>query len=239
MSEAVCVLMAKQPQVGRTKTRLSPPLSLEQAAGLYEALLRDAIALVDGLPGVDLAVAISPPEAQPFFAAITPPDAHLLPVECRDIGDCLSQVFGRLLEVGWRSVLALNADGPSLPPAYLMQALELLEAKDVVLGPAADGGYYLVGMQRPHPGIFQGIDWSTERVLAQTLQKAEVMGLRAGLTPEWYDVDTIADLRRLQRELNGLPAERLTYTRKFLADYGLADYGLADYGSSAFGQKFW
>jgi uncharacterized protein len=155
MNEVVCVLMAKQPQVGRTKTRLSPPLTFQQAALLYEALLRDAIALVDGQPGIDLALAISPPGSQSFFSGITPPDAYLLPVEGRDIGDCLSQVFSRLLEMGWRKVLALNADGPSLPTAYLKQAVQLLDEYEVVLGPALDGGYYLVGMQRLHLGIFQ------------------------------------------------------------------------------------
>jgi rSAM/selenodomain-associated transferase 1 len=222
MNEVVCVVMAKQPQVGRTKTRLSPPLTFQQAAVLYEALLRDAIALVESQPGIDLAVAISPPGSQSFFTRITPPDACLLPVEGRDIGDCLSQAFSRLLNMGWRKVLALNADGPSLPPAYLEQAVQLLDEYEVVLGPALDGGYYLVGMQRPHLGIFQDVTWSTAQVLAQTLERAGILGLRVGLTAEWYDVDTVADLLQLQSDLNSLPPDRLVHTRKFLADFDQA-----------------
>jgi uncharacterized protein len=214
--------MAKQPQVGRTKTRLSPPLTFQQAALLYEALLRDTIALVDGQPGIDLALAISPPGSQSFFTRITPPDAYLLSVEGRDIGDCLSQVFSRLLDMGWRKVLALNADGPSLPTAYLKQAVQLLDEYEIVLGPALDGGYYLVGMQRLHLGIFQGVTWSTAQVLVQTMERAGALGLRVGLTPEWYDVDTFADLLRLQSDLKSLPPDRLVHTRKFLAYSGQA-----------------
>ena len=218
MNPAVCALMAKQPVVGRAKTRLAPPLTLAQAAALYEALLRDAIDLAAGIPGLDLAVAISPPEAQAYFEAITPPGTLLLPVEGADIGACLAQVFERLLELGWGRVLALNSDGPSLPPAYLQQAVALLEQADLALGPAADGGYYLVGMRCFHPGIFQDVAWSTGGVLAQTLQRAEALGLSAALLPEWYDVDTIADLQRLQTELAGLPAGRLAHTRRWLAE---------------------
>lgn len=220
MNETVCVIMAKQPQVGWTKTRLSPPLTLQQAAALYEALLCDAIALVDSQPGIDLAVAISPPSSLPFFTMITPPDTRLLPIEGRHIGDCLSQVFPRLLGMGWRKVLALNADGPSLPPAYLQQAVRLLDEYEVVLGPALDGGYYLVGMQHPHLGIFQDVTWSTAQVLAQTLERAAALGLCVGFTPEWYDVDTADDLLRLQSDLNGLPPDRLVHTRRFLAGLG-------------------
>jgi len=224
MNATVCAIMAKQPHVGRTKTRLSPPLSPRQAAALYEALLCDVIALVDSQAGIDLAVAISPPSSQPFFRQITPSDAYLLPVEGSDIGECLCQVFSHLPEMGWQKVLALNADGPTLPPAYLQQAVDLLDESDIVLGPALDGGYYLVGMRRPHVGIFQGIAWSTAQVLTQTLERAAVLGLYVGMTPEWYDVDTAADLLRLQVDLNSLPLDRLVHTRRFFAGSGKMDF---------------
>jgi uncharacterized protein len=219
MKETVCVIMAKQPLVGRTKTRLSPPLTLEQAATLYEALLRDTIALVSSLP-VTLALAISPPDSHAYFKSITPPHSLLLPIDGQDIGICLSQAFQYLLGTGWKKVLALNADGPSLPPDYLLQAEKVLGESEVVLGPAQDGGYYLVGMQRPHLGIFQGISWSTEQVFLQTLERAEALGLSVGVISEWYDVDTNADLRRLQNDLDGLPSDRLVHTRKLLAGWG-------------------
>lgn len=225
MTDTVCVVMAKQPLVGRTKTRLSPPLTLEQAAALYKALLRDVIFLVASQPGIELAVAISPLDSHPFFTKITPPGTLLLPIEDTDIGICLSQVFRTLLGTGWRKVIALNADSPSLPPAYLQQSVKLLDVHDVVLGPALDGGYYLVGMQRPYLGIFRDVLWSTAQVLTQTLERATTLKLDVGLTPEWYDVDTADDLVRLQKDLDGLPADHLVHTRQFFVGFGKLAFG--------------
>jgi len=220
MNDTVCVIMAKQPQAGRAKTRLSPPLTLEQATVFYEALLQDVITLVASQPGMELAMAISPPDARSFFNKITPPDTLLLPTEGPDIGICLSQVFHTFLGMGWRKVIALNADSPSLPPAYLQQSVKLLDEYDVVLGPALDGGYYLVGMQHPYLGIFQDILWSTDQVLTQTLERATTLKLRVGLTPEWYDVDTADDLVRLQKDLESLPPDHLVHTRQFFVGFG-------------------
>ena len=218
MNDTVVVIMAKAPQAGMTKTRLSPPLTPEQAARLYEALLRDTIAGLAALDWADLALAISPPASRAYFEQITPHGTRLLPIEGVDIGDCLRQAFESLFEAGYRKVLALNADGPSLPRAYLQQAAALLDEQDVVLGEGQDGGYYLVGLKALHVGLFQGIAWSTPQVLAQTLQQAARAGLSAALNPPWYDVDTIQDLLRLKAELLGLPADRLGHTRQFLAE---------------------
>jgi len=199
-----------------TKTRLSPPLTHLQAACLYEALLLDTIVLLAGLEGIDLAVAISPPESKKFFQRITPGGTFLMPIEGVDIGDCLIQALGRLLDHGYRKVIALNADGPSLPIAYLHQAVESLDVHEVVFGEGHDGGYYLVGIKRLHRVLFQDIAWSTRRVLAQTLDQVSRTGLSVSLTPVWYDIDTIEDLRRLKEELPTLPDDSLTHTRRVL-----------------------
>jgi uncharacterized protein len=219
MKDIVCVVMAKQPQVGWTKTRLSPPLTLVQAAVLYEALLLDTIALVSSLP-LTLALVISPPGSHAYFSSITPPHTLLLPIEGKDIGVCLSQAFQCLLGMGWKKVFALNADGPSLPPDYLLQAVKLLGDREIVLGPAQDGGYYLIGMQRPHLGLFQGITWSTGQVFVQTLARAQALGLSVGMISEWSDVDTNAELQQLRNDLNSLPSDRLVHTRKLFAQWG-------------------
>jgi hypothetical protein len=223
--EPVLVIMAKQPAVGQTKTRLCPPLTPVEAVALYEAMLRDTIELVDGLEGVRLAIAVTPPEATDTFRSIRPPDAILLPVAGADIGDCLNQVLGRLLADGHSQAIALNSDGPTLPAAHLRQAIDRLGSADVVLGPSEDGGYYLIGLKQPRPELFGGIEWSTERVTAQTLTQAEAMGLSVALLPPWYDVDTAADLDRLRTELATLPAEALPHTRRFFNRTGaLRDY---------------
>jgi rSAM/selenodomain-associated transferase 1 len=215
--ELVLVIMAKQPAVGRTKTRLCPPLTPAEAAALYEAMLRDTIGLVAGLEGVRLAVAVTPPEATDAFRRISPPDAILLPVAGADIGDCLNQVLGRLLADGHSQAIALNSDGPTLPAAYLRQAIAQLDGADVVLGPSEDGGYYLIGLKQPRLELFREIKWSSEQVTAQTLARAKAMGLSVALLPPWYDVDTAANLDRLWAELAVLPAEALPYTRRFFA----------------------
>jgi uncharacterized protein len=217
MKETLIIVMAKQPQVGKTKTRLVPNLSPEEAADLYQALLLDTLSLVASQPWAELAVAITPPGSQLYFESITPPGTLLLPVDGVDIGGCLAQALEVALGMGYRKALALNSDGPSLPPQYLEQAALFLEGAELVLGPGQDGGYYLVGMGRPHGAIFKDIAWSTAQVFTQTLDRAAGLGLRVALTPAWYDVDTPADLQRLQEELETLPPDRLPHTRRWLA----------------------
>jgi rSAM/selenodomain-associated transferase 1 len=215
----VLVIMAKQPAVGRTKTRLCPPLTPAEAVALYKAMLQDTIGLVADVEGVRLAIAVTPPEATDSFRPISPPDVILLGVAGADIGDCLSQVLGRLLADGHSQAIALNSDGPTLPAAYLRPAIARLDDADVVLGPSEDGGYYLIGLTQPQPELFQDIEWSTEQVTAQTVARAEAMGLSVALLPPWYDVDTSADLDRLRAELTTLPAEALPHTRRFFAHH--------------------
>jgi uncharacterized protein len=216
-NNAAIVVMAKQPQVGHTKTRLCPPFTPAQAAGFYEALLRDSLVLAGSLKGADLAVAITPAGALDYFAGITPPGTHLLPVSGADIGACLAGSIAALLSMGYRRVLALNADGPSLPPCCLDEALAALEQHELVFGPSEDGGYYLVGQARLYLPLFNGIAWSSAQVLAQKLDKARGLGLGVHLLPPWYDVDTPADARRLAQELLGLPPNCLPHTRAYIA----------------------
>jgi len=213
LAKVAIVIMAKRPEAGRTKTRLSPPLTPDEAVGLYEALLRDTIRLVSSLDHVQLAIAVTPPDAADEFRRFTPPNAHILPVEGPNIGECLSQVLSRLLDRGYRAAFAINSDGPSLPRAYLQEAMRRIWDVDVILGPSEDGGYYLIGLKESYPSLFQGVAWSTDRVAAQTLERAAALGLRVERLPPWYDVDTAADLERLQSELRNLPDNELPHTR--------------------------
>jgi hypothetical protein len=224
MKDCAAVVMAKQPAPGRTKTRLCPPLSFSAAARLYEALLNDTIALVSSVPSVALALAVTPAEGlRGAWRPPLPPGTPVLTVEGPDIGACLDRVTRALIEHGCSRVIALNSDGPTLPAGYLEQAQALLGRHDVVLGPSDDGGYYLVGVHRPQPGLFRDIAWSTDRVMAQTLERAASLGLSVGLLPGWYDVDTAADLDRFRVELASLPADAARCTRRFLAAAGLSD----------------
>jgi rSAM/selenodomain-associated transferase 1 len=212
----VFVIMAKRPAVGRTKTRLCPPLEPAEAAALYEAMLRDTIESIAQLDGVQLAVAVTPPEAIEDFRLMGPPDAVLLPVAGADIGDCLHQVLGRLLADGRPKAIAIDSDSPTLPVDCLRQAIDRLDEADVVLGPCEDGGYYLIGLKRPQPELFRDIAWSAAQVTAQTLARIEALGLSVALLPAWYDVDVAVDLERLRGEMVSLPDGALRHTRRFL-----------------------
>jgi hypothetical protein len=219
MTTLALIIMAKEPAVGQTKTRLCPPLTPTQAAALYQAMLKDTIQLAAGLERVQLGIAVTPPSATASFQSIVPAQTVLLPIAGTDIGDCLNQTLTHLLASGYSQVMAINSDGPTLPLAYLCQAIDALKKAnvDVVLGPSEDGGYYLIGSKQPQPGLFENIAWSTEQVTAQTLARAEALGLNVALLPSWYDVDTAADLDRLRAELDELPPEALVHTRRFFA----------------------
>jgi rSAM/selenodomain-associated transferase 1 len=214
---AAVVIMAKAPVAGRSKTRLSPPLAPSEAAGLSLAMLQDTVALVSRVRDACLALAISPPEAIGAWRPDLPAGALLVPTGGADLGACLSEATGFLFAAGHNAVIALNSDGPTLPAGRIEQAGALLERADVVLGPSEDGGYYLVGLRRPCPGLFAGIVWSSARVLEQTVERAASLGMSVAMLAPWYDVDTPADLARLVRELAELPADALVSTRRFLA----------------------
>ncbi len=214
---SVVVIMAKEPVAGRVKTRLSPPLSRHAAALLSQALLEDTMSMVSRVNGLRLAVAVSPPAAVQTWGTRLPGRPLLLPVEGGDIGACLAAATGQLFAAGFSRVIALNSDSPTLPVSVLEQAVVLLDFADVVVGPSDDGGYYLVGLGAPCPGLFHDIDWSSARVAAQTRARADALGCSTAWLPSWYDVDTPANLARLAQEALRLPADVLASTRHVLA----------------------
>lgn len=209
--------MAKQPIEGGTKTRLVPPFTFTEAANLSQALFMDTFDLVASIAAVDMAVGVTPPAAISYFQQITPQQTNLLPVEGEDIGACLHAVTAELFTYGYQKVLAMNSDGPSLPAEYLSRAIGLLDNHDVIFGPNDDGGYYLVGLLQPQPRLFQEISWSTQQVFKQSLTRSAELGLRIGILPSWYDVDTSEDFQRLINELKDAIPQKLPHTRMFLS----------------------
>jgi hypothetical protein len=217
VSDALLVV-ARRPAPGRTKTRLTPPLRPEQAAALYECLLRDTLDLIRRVPGVQPAIAYLPEDARDYFAALAP-DFELLPQRGADLGARLDNALSHYLARGYERVAIMNSDGPTLPLSSLVSAFEQLRnGADVVLGPAEDGGYYLIGLRRPAPRLLREVRMSTSTVLADTLRLAADEKLAVSLLPAWYDVDDAASLERLQAELATAPAEVAPRTRAFLRD---------------------
>jgi hypothetical protein len=191
--------MAKAPVPGAVKTRLVPPLTEEQAAELYQALLLDQLEHLSALDDAELYVAFTPDEAAGLIESLAPAGFHCFPQHGDDLGARMHEVFAELRRRGHRNSVIIGSDLPPVPLAILRAAFAQLTPmeKHVVLGPSRDGGYYLVGMNQPIPGIFAGMTWSHDRVLAQTTEKLADMGIAFGLLPAWFDIDTIADIERL------------------------------------------
>jgi uncharacterized protein len=199
-------VMAKASIPGRTKTRLTPPLTPEQAADLNTAFQRDIadnLLAAATLANINPWMAYAPAGSQDFFARNLPDGIGLIETVAPDFGACLFRAATSLLAAGHESVCLLNSDSPTLPTGYLVAAATALATPGdrIVVGPATDGGYYLIGIKRPHRRLFQDVDWSTERVLDQTLARADELGLPVVLLPSWYDVDDKAALRQLIGEV--------------------------------------
>lgn len=210
------LVIAKRPAPGRTKTRLTPPLSPEQAAALYECFLRDTLDFVRHLPGVAPAIAYLPAEERAYFEALAP-DFELVLQEGADLGERLDNALTRLLAAGYQHVAIMNSDGPTLPLTCLTGAFEALSGSaDVVLGPCDDGGYYLIGLKQPAPRLLRKVRMSTPNVLSDTLAIAAEEGLTVELLPTWYDVDDAESLERLMKELATTPPEMARHTRALL-----------------------
>jgi rSAM/selenodomain-associated transferase 1 len=200
----VLAVAAKAPQPGKVKTRLLPFLAPEDATELYRCFLKDTIALMETVPATDVVISYTPKGAERFFDDIISGRHRLLAQHGRDLGERLHFALTDLLAEGYECAAIMNSDSPTLPHAYLEQTFDLLAAPGdrVVLGPTTDGGYYLIGLKRPHPRLFQDIGWSSDQVLAESMDRAREIGLEVALLPEWYDVDQASDFDRLIRELD-------------------------------------
>jgi len=225
---AVCALavMTKASRPGYVKTRLVPPLTPDEAAQLNTCFLRDTAAAIAQAAG-NLARGISvytPSGAEGAYIDILPRDFQLLPQRGDQFGERLALATDDLFRIGFESVCLIDSDSPTVPSAIYAQAARLLSIQGdrLVLGPSDDGGYYLIGLKQNHRQLFEGIDWSTDRVLEQTVQRAAELKLPVELLPTGYDVDDRATLKRLCQELLGEEATSTSdiapETRRFLRE---------------------
>jgi uncharacterized protein len=248
MARGICALavMTKAPQAGRVKTRLVPPLTPEEAAELNKCFLRDTMAAISRAcsrrPAGDASkiqfehagashseaatdacgIAVyTPVGAESAYTDIIPAAFSLLPQHGDKFGERLYFAVEDLFKCGFESVCLIDSDSPTVPVENFAEAVELLSTTEdrVVLGPSDDGGYYLIGVKKPHRRLFEQIDWSTERVLNQTIQRATEIGLEVKLLPTGYDVDDGASLSRLCNELlaDTTPADIAPCTWQFVA----------------------
>jgi hypothetical protein len=197
------VIFAKAPIPGQVKTRLCPPLTPDEAATLHGSFVMDQLertkaAVTKWSLPCDRYLACAPSSAHTFFKIME--ERHgvrLIDQIGDDLGTRMTQAFATLFAQGYGRVLIVGTDVPSLPLGHFQQAIALLETHDLVLGPALDGGYYLIGLRRAVPELVTGIPWSTSQVLSTTQERAVSLGLKTATLPPWRDIDTIDDLRAL------------------------------------------
>ncbi len=205
-SDSALIIFAKAPIPGQVKTRLCPPLTPDEAASLHGSIVLDMLERSRGGAAMDRFVACAPSLDHVFFKILE--ERHgvrLLTQTGDDLGARMASALTDVFALGYQKVLVIGTDLPTLPGSAFGDALKLLAAHDLVLGPAFDGGYYLIGLRKPSPDLFAGIPWSTDRVLPLTQQKAAALGLRTALLPVRRDIDTLDDLMELIDE-SGLEA---------------------------------
>jgi uncharacterized protein len=185
-------LFAKRPEPGAVKTRLAAATSAEWATRVADAFLRDTLSRLAGV-GARRVVAFAPATAGPFFADLAGERFSLVAQAEGDLGRRLSAFVTEQLAAGAGSVVLVGTDSPTLPPSFVEQAFRELERADVVLGPATDGGYYLLGCGRRLPPVFDGIAWGGRGVLGETVARLADPSWQVAVLPPWYDVDTLED----------------------------------------------
>lgn len=214
------IIFARFPQPGRAKTRLIPAVGPERAAAIQRELTRRTLAQAHRLS------ARQPCQVEVRYSGGTPEQMHDLyglgGTNCRpqtggDLGARLEAAVLAAFEEGARRVVVIGTDCPELSDEHLLAAFQGLENAEVAIGPALDGGYYLIGLRRDVPGIFRDVDWSTERVLEQTLARCRVARCRVHRLVPLADVDHPEDLLILRRLPGGVDAELPERTRGVLS----------------------
>lgn len=198
MDDCCVLLFVKYPEKEQVKHRLAVGLSEEIAVELYRNFVLDTLSMLEGL-SLSFYICFYPSTDQKKFFTWLGTQYLFLPQEGADLGKRMRSCFKRAFALGFHRVVLIGSDSPDLPAEYLLEAFNGLKTKNVVLGPAADGGYYLIGFRNTTftPSVFEKIHWSTSTVLAETMAIIKTANRSIHLLPSWSDVDTIDDLKRL------------------------------------------
>ena len=218
-SDRVLVIMAKAPRAGAVKTRLIPSLSPQAVIDFYCCLLEDTLALARSLNGVDVAI-MCPGSDVNELKQLAGSEACVVGQQGEGLAAGLTSVFAHFA-AGQRRTVAFNSDSPHLPRSVLEGAFETLAARDVVVGPTHDGGYYLVGAKASDPRLFTGDGMGTSSALDRLLSRARALELSVGFAIPFYDIDVADDLTRLAAELR-LVSARAPRTAQWLKEWELA-----------------
>lgn len=195
-------VFARAPQLGKVKTRLSPPLTAEQALTLHRALVEDTLDHLGAIerPELERVLLLTEPLGDPGDLDVPPTWKTSLQAN-GNLGAKLASLFHAGFRRGVARLVVLGSDSPTVPLEVVHEAFDDLEHRKVVLGPAQDGGYYLLGCSEWIPELFQNIDWGTPRVLEQTMSILKASELPVSTLIPWYDIDRSEDLDKLREEI--------------------------------------
>jgi len=229
--QPLIILFVKVPARSQVKTRLAAALGEEAALELYQRFVQDILDTLEQT-GIPVMICYYPPDNRNAVAGWLGPEQQYLPQEGRDVGERMENAFRQAFNRGFSRVVLIGSDIPDLPAPLIKEALAALHMHDAVIGPARDGGYYLIGFRNDtfFPGVFSGIAWSTGTVFRSTMQAFEKAGQRVHELPLWQDVDTIEDLKDLAAR-SRRSAFSSSRTMSFLA--GFKDAPLSLEGSDA------
>src|SRR6202158_5061245 len=219
LANRTLIIMAKAPRLGSVKTRLAESLSLQAVTELYRCLLNDTIALAQALDHMEIAIMCPPSDVDDLSRAVAK-TVRIVPQTGQGLAAGLASVFNHFATSGQQRVIAFNSDSPHLPASVLETAFDVLEARDLVVGPT-DGGYYLIGARASHSDLFASDGMGTANALEALLARARALGLSVHLTDPFYDIDVQGDLIRLAAELRLAPA-RAPRTAVWLKQWGQA-----------------
>ncbi len=204
-TDLALIVFVKYPEPGKVKTRLAKFIGFERAAELYREFATMTLRNGELLAHAARLAFFTPPDKKAELRTMFPGEWHWLEQHTSsDLGVRIQHAITSALALGYRRVLTIGTDSPTLPLAFLEEAAAALHTHDLVLGPAEDGGYYLIGVKAAPMALFEGIAWSTEKVFAQTVERAEALRLSVHILPEWYDIDDLATLEKFNAPM--LPA---------------------------------
>jgi len=192
------IMMAKYPEPGQVKTRLAAEIGAGHAAELSKRFILDLLQTLSSRDW-EIQMALYPWERKAEMSAVVGEKYVLVPQQGRDLGERMGHVFIQLFAEAFQEIIMIGTDAPDLPAEFVVEAFSALADHDAVLGPACDGGYYLIGFRRGvfSPQLLDGLPWSTPEIFVQQLKRLREQNLQVYILPPWQDVDTLADLKKM------------------------------------------
>jgi len=231
-NENVLIIFTKAPRLGHVKTRLQPELTQEESLTLYRAMVEDTVSQFENVGFCDLKIFFHPEDAQDGMKHWLGDQFEYIAQRGIDLGERMYHAISEGLKQGYRKVVLIRCDIPTLDSTTIVRAFTNLDDYNVVIGPSQDGGYYLIGMKQPHPKLFDGIIWSTSFIVQQTIQNAQEARLDIVQLEIKSDIDTYDEVVELWKYLQkrnqkgGFTYKSKTYEvlkRLFEKEYALDD----------------